>query len=155
MRTFLRWSAAAALLALVAATVTHDEGDAKAGLITSALVGVVQGDAGSVSGNFLIIDKSSGRTMWQAPSSGVTATPNSASGTVTFTYNTSAMDSANLSPTGNYEFVFRVDGRSSTSSVTYQSFKQNVSGAEFSSQVPSIDLRARIGEALLQGQVAP
>lgn len=155
MKRSLRWSAAAALLALIATTVTQGEGDAKAGLITSALVGIVQGDASSTSGTFLIIDKSSGRTMWQAPASGMSVHSDTATGTKTFTYNTSALDTANLSSSGTYEYVFRLDGRSSTSSVKFQSFTQSISGAQFSSQVPNMDLRSRVGEALLQGQFAP
>ncbi|GMV39145.1 MAG: hypothetical protein AMXMBFR64_08610 [Myxococcales bacterium] len=151
MKRYVRWSAAA-LLALVAVTANQDVREAKAGLITSALVGIVQGDADQVNGTFLIIDKSNGRTMWQAPSSGVNKSTDPSSGTVTFSYNTSALDTANLSPTGTYEFVFRVDGRSTTSPVTYKGFNQNVSGAVHSAQVPSTNLSGRIGEALLQGQ---
>lgn len=150
MKRYMRWSAAA-LLALVAVTANQDVREAKAGLITSALVGIVQGDADQVNGTFLIIDKNNGRTMWQAPSSGVNKTTDP-SGTVTFSYNTSALDTANLSPTGAYEYVFRVDGRSTSSPVTYQGFSQNVSGAMHSAQVPSTNLSGRIGEALLQGQ---
>lgn len=150
MKRVFRWSVGLALLALVAGIVIRDASDAKAGLITSALVGIVSADAGATSGTFLIVDKTSGRTVWQAPASGVTVSSSGAR-TTSFTYNTSPYDAPNLMP-GNYEWAFRVDGRNATSSVTFQSFTQTVGGGQYSSQVPMHNLQGRIGEALLTGQ---
>lgn len=151
MKRCFRWSVGLALLALVVGIVIQDAGEAKAGLITSALVGVVQGDTSSTSGTFLIVDKSSGRTVWQAPASGMSVSTDASTGAKTFTYNTSALDTVNLSGSGSYEWVFRVDGRNASTSLNYQSFTQTVGGGQYQSSVPSTNLQSRIGEALLSG----
>ena len=154
MKRCFTWSAGLALLALIGAYVVSETEDARAGLITSALVGSVNttSSAGSVSGNFLIINKATGRTMWQASSSAVTVSENRSAGTLSFSYQTGPADTANLAPGGEYEWVFRVDGRAADSSVTFQSFTQTVGGVQMTGTLPSMDLRNRIGEAQVMGQ---
>jgi hypothetical protein len=105
-----------------------------------------------VTGNFLIVDKATGRTVWQAPAGSISVSEQRTAGTLTFQYNTSALDTVALNPAGSYEWAFRVDGRSADTSVKFGSFYQNVNGAQYNSAVPQHELKNRIGEALVVGQ---
>lgn len=149
---FTRIAAAVVTIAVALTVLVNPVSDAKAGLATS--VGLVadlsySGSIDDLIGSFRLIERVTGRVVWQADPGDITVvrpTP----GVVRFSTTLVAGD---WNYDSDYEWSCRIDARDATSSVYWTSFVQNVDSTQYTSTVPTIDIQNRVSEALLFGQV--